>query len=90
MRGPGFSGPQFFVAVAANARMTFGALRQCSQCDLGVFMLAAYNQLSSVEKSEQAITATNRPAVLHVLEIDNRAAMNSYETRRTQACVELL
>lgn len=53
-------------------------------------MLAAYNQLSSVEKSEQAITATDRTTVLHVLEIDNRAAMNSYEIRRTQAGVELL
>ena len=53
-------------------------------------MLAAHNQLSSGEKGEQAISATDRPAVLHVLEIHDRAAMNSYKTRRIQAGVELL
>lgn len=53
-------------------------------------MLAAHNQLSSGEKGEQAISATDRPAVLHVLEIHDRAAMNSYKTRRTKTRMELL
>jgi len=53
-------------------------------------VLATHNQFSSIEESEQAIAAPDWAAVLHVLEIDNGAAMNPYKVHRAQASLKLL
>src|SRR6184192_4205218 len=64
-------------------------LSEGSQRVLSLLVLAANDQLSSVAQREQAVAAPDGAAVLYVIKVHDRAAMDLHEICRAEAIVEL-